>query len=119
MLLVRLGMVVVAETGRLPVDNPSTHLELTMVHEAMVLEYAGPDLALVELASALRHPLSVGTQRNLEPGGVVCRSRAGSGHGHSIDGNHPHRQRQPVLSSAQIKRTSLEPSTAHSISPQR
>ena len=44
----------VAETGRLPVDNPSTHLELTMVHEAMVLEYAGPDLALVELASAMR-----------------------------------------------------------------
>ena len=35
----------VAETGRLPVDNPSTHLELTMVHEAMVLEYSGRDLA--------------------------------------------------------------------------
>ena len=51
---VALGRGVVAETGRLPVDNPSTHLELTMVHEAMVLEYAGPDLALVELASAMR-----------------------------------------------------------------
>jgi formate hydrogenlyase subunit 4 len=35
-------------------DNPSTHLELTMVHEATVLEYSGPDLALVELAAALR-----------------------------------------------------------------
>ena len=50
----RAGVVVVAETGRLPVDNPATHLELTMVHEAMVLEYAGPDLALVELGSAMR-----------------------------------------------------------------
>ena len=34
-------VVIIAETGRLPVDNPATHLELTMVHEAMVLEYAG------------------------------------------------------------------------------
>jgi formate hydrogenlyase subunit 4 len=42
-----LAIVVVAETGRLPVDNPATHLELTMIHEAMVLEYAGTDLALV------------------------------------------------------------------------
>ena len=42
---VALVVVIVAETGRLPVDNPSTHLELTMVHEAMVLEYSGPDLA--------------------------------------------------------------------------
>jgi formate hydrogenlyase subunit 4 len=49
-----LGVVTVAEAGRLPVDNPATHLELTMVHEAMTLEYAGPDLALVELASAMR-----------------------------------------------------------------
>lgn len=45
---VALVIVIVAETGRLPVDNPATHLELTMVHEAMVLEYAGPRLALVE-----------------------------------------------------------------------
>ena len=44
-------MIVIAETGRIPVDNPATHLELTMIHEAMVLEYAGPDLALVEWAS--------------------------------------------------------------------
>ena len=46
---VALAIVVVAEAGRLPVDNPATHLELTMIHEAMVLEYAGRDLALVEL----------------------------------------------------------------------
>jgi len=51
---VALAVVTVAEAGRLPVDNPSTHLELTMIHEAMVLEYAGPDLALVEWASAMR-----------------------------------------------------------------
>lgn len=52
--LAAFGIVLLAETGRLPVDNPSTHLELTMIHEAMVLEYAGPDLALVELASSMR-----------------------------------------------------------------
>ena len=56
---------VVAETGRLPVDNPSTHLELTMVHEAMVLEYAGPDLALVELGSAMRLSVYLGLLANL------------------------------------------------------
>ena len=49
-----LVIVIVAETGRLPVDNPSTHLELTMVHEAMILEYAGPRLALVEWAAGMR-----------------------------------------------------------------
>lgn len=58
-------VVIVAETGRLPVDNPSTHLELTMVHEAMVLEYAGPDLALVELASAMRLTVFLGLLANL------------------------------------------------------
>lgn len=52
--VVALLIVIVAECGRLPVDNPSTHLELTMIHEAMVLEYAGPDLALVKLAEAMR-----------------------------------------------------------------
>ena len=49
-----LFIIVIAETGRIPVDNPATHLELTMIHEAMVLEYAGPDLALVEWASAVK-----------------------------------------------------------------
>jgi formate hydrogenlyase subunit 4 len=49
-----LFVVLLAEAGRVPVDNPATHLELTMIHEAMVLEYAGPDLALVEWASALK-----------------------------------------------------------------
>lgn len=49
-----LAMVVLAETGRMPVDNPTTHLELTMIHEAMVLEYSGPSLALIEWASAIK-----------------------------------------------------------------
>jgi formate hydrogenlyase subunit 4 len=52
-----LFIIVIAETGRIPVDNPATHLELTMIHEAMVLEYAGPDLALVEWAAAVKELL--------------------------------------------------------------
>jgi formate hydrogenlyase subunit 4 len=52
-----LFIIVIAETGRIPVDNPATHLELTMIHEAMLLEYAGPDLALVEWASAVKELL--------------------------------------------------------------
>ena len=62
---VALVVVIVAETGRLPVDNPSTHLELTMVHEAMVLEYAGPDLAVIELASSMRLVVFLGLLGNL------------------------------------------------------
>jgi len=49
-----MAIVAIAETGRMPVDNPTTHLELTMIHEAMVLEYSGPSLAYVEWASALK-----------------------------------------------------------------
>ena len=51
---VALALVAIAETGRVPVDNPTTHLELTMIHEAMVLEYSGPSLALIEWASAIK-----------------------------------------------------------------
>lgn len=47
-------MVSLAENARIPVDNPSTHLELTMIHEAMVLEYSGRHLALIELSAALK-----------------------------------------------------------------
>ncbi|MDX3104642.1 respiratory chain complex I subunit 1 family protein [Nonomuraea angiospora] len=57
---IALAIVTIAETGRIPLDNPSTHLELTMIHEAMVLEYAGPDLALVEWASAMRLSVLLG-----------------------------------------------------------
>ncbi|HEU4618023.1 MAG TPA: NADH-quinone oxidoreductase subunit H [Gammaproteobacteria bacterium] len=52
--LIALVMVALAENSRIPIDNPATHLELTMVHEAMVLEYSGRHLAMVELASALK-----------------------------------------------------------------
>lgn len=52
--LVALLIVALAENARIPVDNPATHLELTMVHEAMVLEYSGRHLALIELAAALK-----------------------------------------------------------------
>ena len=49
-----LFIVLIAETGRIPVDNSATHLELTMIHEAMVLEYSGPYLALIEYGASLK-----------------------------------------------------------------
>jgi len=52
--LVALVIVAIAENARVPVDNPATHLELTMVHEAMVLEYTGRHLALIEFAASLK-----------------------------------------------------------------
>ena len=60
-----LVVVVLAETGRLPVDNPSTHLELTMIHEGMILESAGRDLAWLELGSWLRLTALLGLVVNL------------------------------------------------------
>jgi len=52
-----LFLVLIAETGRIPVDNPATHLELTMIHEAMILEYSGPYLALIEWGASIRQLL--------------------------------------------------------------
>ncbi len=52
--LIALVMVAIAENGRIPIDNPATHLELTMVHEAMILEYSGRHLALIELSASLK-----------------------------------------------------------------
>lgn len=52
--LIALIIVAIAENARIPVDNPATHLELTMVHEAMVLEYSGRHLALIELSASLK-----------------------------------------------------------------
>jgi formate hydrogenlyase subunit 4 len=52
--LIALVMVAIAENARIPIDNPATHLELTMVHEAMVLEYSGRHLALIDLSSELK-----------------------------------------------------------------
>ena len=50
-------VVMLAETSRLPVDNQETHLELTMIHEAMTLEYSGPSLALIEMSSYIKQVL--------------------------------------------------------------
>ena len=84
-----LFVVLIAETGRIPVDNPATHLELTMIHEAMVLEYAGPDLALVEWASALKELLYItvlialfaplGIATTLAPGAILIALAAWGG----------------------------------------
>jgi formate hydrogenlyase subunit 4 len=52
--LVALVIVSLAENGRIPIDNPATHLELTMVHEAMILEYSGRHLAVIEAAASLK-----------------------------------------------------------------
>ena len=66
-----------AEAGRLPVDNPSTHLELTMIHEAMVLEYSGPYLAVLEWAGALRLTLLLTLAANLFlPWGIAVSATA-------------------------------------------
>jgi formate hydrogenlyase subunit 4 len=54
MALVALVMVAIAENARIPIDNPATHLELTMVHEAMILEYSGRHLAVIEIAASLK-----------------------------------------------------------------
>jgi formate hydrogenlyase subunit 4 len=62
---VALVLVIIAESGRLPVDNPATHLELTMIHEAMLLEYSGPRLALMEWASAMRLTVLLALLANL------------------------------------------------------
>jgi formate hydrogenlyase subunit 4 len=76
--VVALVIVIVAECGRLPVDNPSTHLELTMIHEAMVLEYAGPDLALVKLGEAMRLGFLVALLTSLfVPWGIASAPGAG------------------------------------------
>jgi formate hydrogenlyase subunit 4 len=84
-----LFIIVIAETGRIPVDNPATHLELTMIHEAMVLEYAGPDLALVEWASAVKELLYLtlladllipaGMARDAAPGALLLGLAAWAG----------------------------------------
>ena len=77
--LLALAVAVVAETGRLPVDNPSTHLELTMVHEAMVLESSGRDLAWLELGSWLRLGALLGLLSTLlMPWGIATELSAGA-----------------------------------------
>ena len=81
-----LGFVIiaVAETGRIPIDNPDTHLELTMIHEAMILEYSGHHLALIEWASQIKFmiycvlfvdlffPFGLATSLTLNVIGISC-----------------------------------------------
>jgi len=57
LVLLALGMVSIAEMGRIPVDNPDTHLELTMIHEGMLLEYSGPSLALLTFSEQVKQLL--------------------------------------------------------------
>ena len=82
LVLVAFIIVALAENARIPVDNPATHLELTMVHEAMVLEYSGRHLAVIELAAGLKlsalhlahllHFRAVGPGAGRQPFGGLC-----------------------------------------------
>ncbi|HET6382097.1 MAG TPA: NADH-quinone oxidoreductase subunit H [Armatimonadota bacterium] len=60
LVVIALALAAVAEMSRMPVDDPTTHLELTMVHEALILEYSGPSLALMEYSTALKTLLLLG-----------------------------------------------------------
>src|SRR5512140_885094 len=62
---VALFIVLLAETGRIPVDNPATHLELTMIHEAMILEYSGRYLALIEWSASIKQLILMGLLVNV------------------------------------------------------
>lgn len=74
-----LTVATIAETGRRPVDDPGTRQEATMVHGAIVLEYAGPDLAMVQLASAMRLAVLLGLLANLfVPWGIATSLGAGA-----------------------------------------
>jgi formate hydrogenlyase subunit 4 len=72
-------MVAIAENARIPVDNPATHLELTMVHEAMVLEYSGRHLALIDLSASLKLLLYVSLIACLFSPWGLARPDAGAG----------------------------------------
>jgi len=65
MLFLAILLVILMDTSRIPVDDPSTHLELTMVHEAMILEYSGRNLALMELGAAIKQLLLITLVVNL------------------------------------------------------
>jgi formate hydrogenlyase subunit 4 len=76
--LIALTMVGLAENARIPIDNPATHLELTMVHEAMVLEYSGRHLALIDLSGSLKLILYVSLIACLfAPWGIESAAAAG------------------------------------------
>jgi formate hydrogenlyase subunit 4 len=74
-----LFIVLLAETGRLPVDNPATHLELTMIHEAMILEYSGRYLALIEWSAAVKQLVLMALLVNIFfPVGIATTASAGA-----------------------------------------
>ncbi len=62
---ISLFVILIVETSRIPVDNPETHLELTMIHEAMILEMSGPNLALMEISHAVKQVLLMGLLINI------------------------------------------------------
>ncbi len=75
---VALFIIAIAETGRIPVDNPATHLELTMIHEAMILEYSGKQLAIVELCAMVKQLLVFSLLANIFfPWGIAQEISAG------------------------------------------
>ena len=66
-------IVIIVESARIPVDNPETHLELTMIHEAMILEHSGKNLAIMEMSSAIKQLLLMGILINvLFPWGLTA-----------------------------------------------
>jgi formate hydrogenlyase subunit 4 len=70
---ISLFIVIIVESARVPVDNPETHLELTMIHEAMILEQSGKNLAMMELSSAMKQLLLMGVLINiLVPWGLTA-----------------------------------------------
>ncbi len=74
-----LFIVLLAETGRIPIDNPATHLELTMIHEAMILEYSGRYLALVEWSASVKQLVLMALLANIFfPIGIATDSSAAS-----------------------------------------
>ncbi len=77
---VALFIIAIAETGRIPVDNPATHLELTMIHEAMILEYSGRQLAIVELGAMIKQLLIFSLLANIFfPWGIASDGAGASG----------------------------------------
>ena len=72
-----LFIVLLAETGRVPIDNPATHLELTMIHEAMLLEYSGRYLALMEWGASIKQLVLMALLVNLFlPAGLAVQTSA-------------------------------------------
>jgi formate hydrogenlyase subunit 4 len=82
-MLAAAGMMIVflAENARIPVDDPNTHLELTMIHEVMVLDHGGPDLAMIQYGACLKMwilgSLLIGVLPPIRSGGLVWDVGAG------------------------------------------